>query len=98
MDIFYPRGIISRTLFADVDFFRALTRGDLVEHRYLRGTDGCCLKAENPKILPKEGILLLCSLGRQKYVGCTHKRGFKMAVKSTPQITNPTRQKVKIKI
>lgn len=81
LDIFCPRGIISRTLFADAEFFCALTRGDLVEHRYLRGTDGCCLKAENPKILPKERILPLCSLGRQKYVGCTHKHGFKMAFK-----------------
>lgn len=81
MDIFCPRGIISRTLFADVDFFCGLTRGDLVEHRYLRGADGCCLKAENPKILPKEGILLLCSLGRQKLRGLHPQT-------STPQITN----------
>lgn len=69
MDIFCPRGIISRTLFADADFFCALTRGDLVEHRYLRGTDGCRLKAENPRILPKERNSASLLFGSTKICG-----------------------------
>lgn len=48
LDIFCPRGIISRTLFADVDFFCALTRGDLVEHRYLRRLLSEGRESENP--------------------------------------------------
>lgn len=71
-DLDCSRGIFSRTLFADIDFFCALPRGDLVEYRHLRDRDCCCLKAENLKIPPKEFRLFALWVNKDLKVAHKH--------------------------